>query len=215
MTNLILVGGGGFFLELSEYIQTDINTGNLESCHLAGFIDDDPGHCSDQFNYLGTIEDYTPQLRDQFLLAIGSVVHRYRLFHALKTKGAKFFTYIHPSAFIAATAKLGDGVVVCPFSTINAHAEVSNNTLVNVGCSVGHESIVGESCVLSPGSIINGAAKLGARSFMGTRSTVFPAVTVGEQSVIDTHSYAKSDVDSHSIVSLHAEYKVVKNRLLK
>ena len=214
MKNLIFVCGGGFFLELLEYITYDIKKNQLSNIKIKGFIDDNEGISYKNIDNLGSIGNYEPQINDVFIIALGSAVTRSKIYLELKNKGANFYTYVHSSAWVSPSADIGEGTIVCPFVIINANAKVANNVAINVHASVGHESSIGESCVLSPYSAINGCAILGAMSFMGTRTTIFPKIKVGMKCVVDTHSYVKFDAEDKSIISLRSEYKVIKNRLI-
>jgi len=214
MKNLIFVCAGGFFRELLEYVTYDIKNNFLENIKIKGVIDDSEGENYENIEHLGSIVDYTPKNNDIFIVALGSAVNRNNIYLALKKKGANFFTYVHSSAWVSPSSEIGEGVVICPFSIINANAKVADNVAINVHASVGHEANIGVSCVLSPYAAINGGASLGELSFMGTRTTVFPKVNVGKKCIVDTHSYVKIDAEDKSIISLRSEYKVVKNRLI-
>jgi len=213
MKNLILVGAGGFFLELYDYLQSDERA--MQKIRLKGVLDD-AAHCAQQLlPHLGAVADYDPQADDLFLITIGNVHHRKRCYELLKQKGANFYTYIHPSAIVAKSAELADGCIVAPYSVINAKAIVAANVAVNVHCSIGHESTIGFSSVLSPYAAVNGNAKVGDLCFLGTRSTIFPGKYLGDKGIVDSHSYVKSDAPEKSIVSLRGEYLVVHNRLMR
>lgn len=215
---LIIVGAGGMAQELHHYISEDLRSGQISDLCLKGVLDDSPDifYATSGISepYLGSIKDYLAAPNEVLLIAIGSAQARYRISKELSLKGAKFFTYIHPSCVVAPSAFVGEGAIVCPNSIINSGAVVGNQTLINVFCSVGHGAVIGESSVLSPYAALNGDAKIGARCFLGTRSTVFPKVTVGDNCVIDSHSFAKSDVPSSHLVSCRPNYVVIKNRLI-
>lgn len=213
MKNLILVGAGGFFLELYDYLQADAKA--LQQVHLKGVLDD-AAHCAQQLlPHLGAVADYEPQADDVFLITIGNVQHRKRCYDLLKQKDAVFYTYVHPTAIVARSAELAEGCIVAPYSVINAKASVAANVAVNVHCSIGHESTIGFSSVLSPFAAVNGNAKVGELCFLGTRSTIFPGKSLADKGIVDSHSYVKSDAPEKSIVSLRGEYLVVHNRLMR
>lgn len=213
MKNLIIVGAGGFFLELYDYLISDTNA--LGVLNLKGLLDDNKTTSQTLLPYLGVIADYEPQPEDVFLIAIGNALARNRIFEMLKDKGAHFFTYIHPTAIVSKTASIGEGCIIAPQAVINASAVLNDNVVVNVHCSVGHEAQVGSSSVLSPYSALNGCAKIGELCFLGTRATIFPGKIVGNKSIVDSHSYVKADVPPKSIVSIRGEYIVVQNRLMR
>jgi hypothetical protein len=214
MKNLVFVGGGGFFLELFEYIQTDIDNRVLDNVQISGFIDDTPDLRHDFCKYLGTIQQYQPKKYDTLLITIGNAHMREKIYEKFMDHACDFYTYIHSSAIISSTATIGKGCIICPFSIVNAFAIIEDNAVVNVHGSIGHKSKIGQSSVLSPYAIVNGNARLGKMSFMGTRATIFPRISVGNMVTIDSHSYAKSDTEDKMFVSSRSKYLAIKNRFI-
>lgn len=211
--NLIIVGAGGFFLELYDYFEQDIQFKN--SINIKGVLEDSDVCSQNILPHLGWISKYEPSPDDIFIIAIGSSIGRSKCYDLLKSKNVNFLTYIHPSAIISNTAVIGEGCIIAPYTIINSHSKLGCNVVVNVHSSVGHEATIGSHSVLSPYSALNGKASIGSLCFLGTRATVFPRVSLGNKSIVDSHSYVKSDVPEKSIVSLRGEYVVVHNRLMR
>ncbi|MGX5173697.1 acetyltransferase [Aliikangiella sp. IMCC44653] len=214
MINLIYVGAGGFFSEIYEYINHDINMGYLSGIEVIGVLDDRADLVNCDLKLLGTVDEHKVDPSCHYLITVGNPKFREIIFEKLSIKGARFFTYIHSSCYIAKTAKVEEGVVLCPFSIVNSNAKVGSNVAINVHCSVGHDSQVGRSSVLSPYCAVNGNSSVGNESFLGTRASIFPGVNIGKRTQIDAHSYAKCDVIDNSIVTVRGEYKVFKNKLI-
>lgn len=217
MYNIIIVGGGGFGLELTEYIKQDIESGSLKDISLKGFIDDqtDPYRRENiKIPYLGTISQYTPERHDRLLIAIGNPNVRRLVHERLSEKQSRFTTYIHSSVHVSETSVVKEGAIVCPYSIINSSTLVDEHSVVNVFCSIGHGAKIGKYSVLSPYSAVNGDASLGQQCFMGTRSTVYPRVSVGDNCTVDSHSYAKKNVENDYIVTTRSKYMVIKKRII-
>lgn len=213
MKDLIFVGAGGFLLEVREYFES--RKSREDDIRIKGFIDDNLGKGHAGLPHLGSINDYKIQDDDLFIITIGNVSHRSRMFELLRSKGANFYTLIHELAYVSPSAKVGEGSIISPYSIVNAHADVGNNVAINVHCSVGHESHIGNSSVLSPYAVMNGNSALGAMGFLGTRSTVFPGKRLGDKCTVDSHSIVKLDVDDGMIVTSKLDSVVIKNRLMR
>ena len=153
MKNLIFVCGGGFSLELQDYVSKDIDEGLLKNIRLKGILDDKPDIKSNGLEHLGEINNYNVLENDIFIICLGSTNSRKRIYKSLKLRGANFLTYIHSSAYVSKTSKISDSVIICPNSIINSFASINSNTVINVNSSIGHEVTVGSHCVLSPYSI--------------------------------------------------------------
>lgn len=218
MNDIIIVGAGGFGLELSEYIKQDIESGSLKNVSLKGFLDDQTEAYKREnikTPYLGTITEYQPERNDRLLIAIGNPYIRRIVHERLSVKKCRYMSYIHSSAYVSKTAVIKEGVIVCPYSIVNSSSVLDEYSLINVFCSIGHGARVGKYSVLSPYSAVNGDASLGCQCFMGTRATVFPKVSVGENCTIDSHSYAKKSVENDYIISNRSKYIVVKKRIIQ
>lgn len=215
MRNLIIVGAGGFAKELFGYIRQDISLGYLENIRVKGFLD----VSEESYNqmkidsvYLGSEINYLLEEDDVFLIAIGDVRLREKIVDNLENMKVNFFTYIHSSVFIDDTADIGRGVIICPFSMVNAQSKIGDYTLMNIHTSVAHDSIVGKNSVLSPYCTLNGNVQTGKNFFMGTRATVLPNVIVGNNCVIAAGTVVSKAMEDKAMAyyKLRASYVIKK-----
>lgn len=218
MKRLLIAGLGGMGRELYGYLLDDLAQGRLPAGLEIGGLDDAPAdrlHPEIRAIYRGRVSDYRFGEGEQVLLAVGEPQLRRQLTAVLRANGARFYTYVHASCFLSRTARLGEGVVVCPQSVVNADAWLGDHSLVNVCSSVGHDSRIGAYSVLSPFSAVSGAVVAGEALFMGTHSTLFPGVRVGDDCKLSAHSYIKTDVGDGYIVYNDSRNLEIENRMLK
>lgn len=213
----VLIGGGGFGLELYTYISHDIYSGKLPNHYTIGVLDDSPD-CElmtriPKANYLGRVQEFFPSEGDQALIAIGSVAGRKNVYKFALDRAIPLGTYIHHSAWVAPNATIGKGVIVCPNCVVSACAEVSDNVALNVFCGVGHGAKVGQHSVLGPYSVINGDTSLGEECLLGSRATLFPKVRLGKGCMVDAHTAVKASAGDFKIISVKGQYLVLDNRL--
>lgn len=57
---------------------------------------------------------------------------------------------IHPTAVVAESAQLGDGVSIGAHCTIDAGVVIGANTVIQSNCVIGYKTIIGEDCLLYP-----------------------------------------------------------------
>lgn len=211
---VIIVGAGGFAEEVIDYLRA------TSGVCISGIVDDYlrndvPTHVRG-VPFLGSLAAAMAQHPEaRFVVAAGKPAFREEVCEALLSQDRQLHTVIHPSALVASDASIGAGCIIAPYAIVNAGADLEIGSVLNVFCSVGHGASVGPYSVLSPYAAINGWAKVGRACFLGTRATVYPRVRVGDRCEIDTHSYAKADVDDRMIVTVRGEYRVLKNRLEK
>ena len=162
-----------------------------------GYIDDNPeallGLKSD-YPLLGSITDWQPQKDELYVCGIAAPQVKRRIISNLKSKGAVFTAVIHPTAIMAPTADIGEGVVLCPYSAVNDNAIIGDFVLVNMHSSVTHDAKVGAYSTLSYYCGINGKVTLGEEVFLGSHALIVPGVTVGDRAFLCAGSVVLGDI---------------------
>ncbi|WP_448189274.1 UDP-3-O-(3-hydroxymyristoyl)glucosamine N-acyltransferase [Azospirillum sp. sgz301742] len=80
---------------------------------------------------------------------------------------------IHPQAFVAPDAELGEGVSVGPFAYVGPKAVLGAGCIVMPHATIGAEAVIGKDCLFHPG------ARVGERVVMGERCIIHPNAAVG------------------------------------
>ena len=202
MRDLIVVGAGGFGREVLQYARDAAAAG--AALRVRGFLDDRPG-ALDGFGLdvgvLGPIAQYRPRSGEACVVALGDPAARHDVVARLRAAGAEFATLVHPRAYVAPSAALGEGTVVAPFACICPHARLGAHVAVNVSANVGHDAVVEDFAVLSPFSVLNGFAVLGAGGFLGTHATISVQRRVGAWSKASAGTVVFRDVEPGSLVA--------------
>jgi sugar O-acyltransferase (sialic acid O-acetyltransferase NeuD family) len=202
MDRVFVVGAGGFGRELMLYVQ-DLQ-GRGARFEIAGFLDDNPDALSGvgaAAPIVGSIDGHSPSSTERFAIGVGDPAVRRRIASTLSQRGAKYLTVVHPQAWVAPDAQLGEGCVLAPFTFVGPGASLGDQVLLNCFASVGHDADVEKFSVLSPYAVINGAAKLGQQVFLGTHATVVAGKKVGAYSKVSAGSVALRDVPAGALVS--------------
>lgn len=219
VVNLILVGGGGFALEIYSYIVDDLEKDNVVNIHIKGVLDNN-AICElcqrhSEVDYLGDIATYKAEEKDVFLIAVSNATGRRSISAQLKKMRLPLHSYVHSSAYVSPHAQLGQGIFIGPHCIVSAHAKISDNVALNVYCGVGHGSEIGPHSVMSPYSVINGDCALGEAVFLGSRVTLNPRVKIGGYTVIDAGCILREDIGECALVSQRVDQKVFDNRILR
>lgn len=196
MKDLIIVGAGGFGRELLQWCK-DINK-QKPTWNIRGFIDDNPNALNGyecDYSVIGSIKDWCPSDNEEFALAVAEPHLKEKIVRILKTRKAVFATIIHPTARICDFSKIGEGLVLYPYSGINVNTKIGNFvTLLSSG--IGHDCEVGDFCTISSYCDITGGVKLGKRVFIGSRSTVVPKRKIEDDVYIATGSIVVTNLKS-------------------
>ena len=79
---------------------------------------------------------------------------------------------IHPSAVIAPTATIGDGVSIGPLSVVADGVAIGARTLIGAGVTIGKGASLGEECVVYDRAAVYYGCKIGARVVLHSGSVV-------------------------------------------
>lgn len=168
-------GAGGHSREVADLIA---------ACghEIAGFVDDAGTGVHRPtdvrvYETLGAVE------HDAVTIAVGDCVARARIYEAI-AESSMMPGLHHPTAAVSTHASIGSGTQVMQNVVVNSCARVGDNVILNVGCFVAHDCVVGAHSHIAPGALLSGACRVGARCFIGAGAVLLPGVTVGEGAVV-------------------------------
>jgi sugar O-acyltransferase (sialic acid O-acetyltransferase NeuD family) len=174
----------------------------LQACgrEIEGFIDDDPEKSGEMFGLkiLGGAKRLI-ELADRrpvsVALGIGDNVARRAVASRCVTANAHLLTAVHPTATVAASAKIGQGVVIMPHAVVNADAVIKSGAIINTGAVVEHDCKVGSFAHLSPHAAIGGDVEIGDLSWLGIGVAVIPKLRVGIGSIVGAGATVVTDIE--------------------
>jgi sugar O-acyltransferase (sialic acid O-acetyltransferase NeuD family) len=197
---ILIVGAGGFGREVLQWAR-DAWPDHVG--RIAGFLSSDKHVLTGFDGYpemLGRPDDYRPAPGDYLLLAIGLPYVRRQVAESLLARGAAFLTLVHPTAIVAASARIGTGAILCPYSIASDSCHVSRFTIMNYHTSLGHDASAGDFAVLSPYATLGGNAHVEEDVFLGLHASIGPGNTVGARSKVSANSCVLASAPADSII---------------
>ena len=200
MSEYILIGSGGFALEVAEYLKDrDLQLSALDrSAVVSDVVSTTYSRLDDLCSILGyapkfhrTPDTVKTRSEKKVLICLGSPEDRHRNFIELKRLEFTFGTLVHKSAWVAKSARIDEGAIICPFAFIGVMAWVGANSVINTRATVGHDVSVGMSAVLSPHCNMNGASKCGRVSFFGAGAVLDPSAAIGDYTKVASGAVVK------------------------
>lgn len=191
MKQLIILGAGGFARELYYFAQESLGYG--VDWDIKGFLDGDVKLPDEEYlklpaPVLGDIYDYAIEDNDVFVCGVGMPEVRKIFIEAISKRGGTFANVIHKTAIIQKSARLGVGIVVLPWSTINANAIVGDHLLITLRSTISHDCTVGNNvCIMGDVSIC-GYVDIKDDSFMAVGSTALPHSKIGKNAYVGVAS---------------------------
>jgi sugar O-acyltransferase (sialic acid O-acetyltransferase NeuD family) len=102
---------------------------------------------------------------------------------------------VHPSVrYDAGTCVFEPGSIVCAGNIATVHVTVRRWAMVNLACTLGHESEVGAGTVLNPGINLSGGVTLEEGVLLGTGAKVLQYLRVGRGATVGAGAVVTKDV---------------------
>ncbi|MCX7548872.1 acetyltransferase [Xanthomarina sp. F1114] len=212
MENIIIVGCGSHAAELTDYIDYINKHSPTPKFNVKGLIDNTKSHYDHyayQYEFLGTIDDHIVNPNMSYIMGIGNLEIRTKVFQEYKVKGAKFIGVIHPTALISKSAIIGEGTVISHNVSIGPKAEIGACNVINSRCTIGHDSKIGDNNFLSPQVVLGGFSKIGDNNLLGTNACLIPEIEVGNNNKIMAGMAVTNNVKDDETVFFRFKEKLV------
>ena len=79
---------------------------------------------------------------------------------------------VHPTAFVAESARIGEGASIGPQCTVEDGAVIGANTVIQSNCSIGYKTVIGENCLLYPLVSTREFTEIGSRVIIHNGSVI-------------------------------------------
>jgi sugar O-acyltransferase (sialic acid O-acetyltransferase NeuD family) len=188
---LFIYGAGGLGREILSMVQA------LDEWEVKGFFDD--GNDSETIKgirVLGGIKATKDLDADSHIVfAVGDPVAKKSLISRIK-KPFLTPTLIHPSAVIQDTTSvnIGPGCLICAGVRITCDIRIGGHVLLNLNCTVGHDTSIGSFSSIMPGVNIAGEVTIGECVLLGSGCNIRNRVNVANTSRVGMGAVVLQDV---------------------
>ncbi len=175
-------------------------------CHVfKGFIDNDPQRQGTVFCGLPVFGGFEmlDRLIDQGYVFVntitGSTLARYETSRAVLAHGGRLVNFIHPTA--GRPDRIGTGNYIQEHVLMQAGVSIGDNSAINYGAVISHETRLGSSTFLAPRVSIAGEVIIGDGVLIGTNATLLPRITVGNWATIGAGAVVLKEVPPYAVVA--------------
>lgn len=204
MKKLVLYGDTGFTGMVAEYIH-----GDSPDQVVAFTVDHEFRKGRDTFENRPLIafeeiaHQYPPESHEILITLSAAVKKKHynaQVMEKARTMGYRLYTFVHSSAFVAPSAKLGENVLIFPYAIVETRAIVHNGVFVRSGAYISHETEVGAYSYLAPRATFSGRVKTGPHCFFGTNSTIRDRLIIGRDVVVGAGAVVLQDLEDEAIL---------------
>lgn len=204
MKRIAIVGAGGFAREVAWLIR-DLNRVGPQFQFL-GFLLSDLSYLSEtdsraevlgDFNWLGG------NRVDALAMGIGTPHVKLKLAAELEQRFPRLEwpSLVHPTVqFDRDSTKVERGVVLCAGSVGTVNLEFREFSMVNLLCTMGHESVIGRGAVLNPTVNISGGVTVGGGVLIGTGAQILHYLNIGDNATVGAGAVVTKNVEPGTTV---------------
>jgi sugar O-acyltransferase (sialic acid O-acetyltransferase NeuD family) len=181
MKTLAIIGAGHLGQQIAHFAITD---GHFEKVI---FFDDYTSEAEVNGIKVGgktnsIVDSFNNKMFDEIIIGIGyNHMESRKEFFQKFYKHIPFANIIHSSNLIDESVSFGVGNILYPGSVIDAKVEIKDNILINIGCSIAHDTIIHSHCFISPRVALAGFIEIGERSILGINSTIIDNIKIAAQ----------------------------------
>ena len=138
-----------------------------------------------------------------FAIAIGGIYRgkdRLHLQEMLISEGLQPVNLIHPTAYQATTARLGQGNQILAKAVVCAEVQTGDQCIINTGATLDHESRIGHGVHICPGAHVLGDVTIKDYATIGAGAVILPHLQIGQSAVVGAGSVILHDVPDNAIV---------------
>ncbi|HID28455.1 MAG TPA: acetyltransferase [Desulfobacterales bacterium] len=197
MKPIAIFGAGGFGLEVAMLIE-QINE-VAPQWDIIGFFDDGvpEGEVINDYTVLGgmqSLNDWSSDL--SLVLALGIPKTKKSVFEKIRNPKVDFPVLIHPSVILGNKKyiKIGEGCIICAGTIITTNISIGKHVILNVACTVGHETEIGDFSSFMPTCNISGEVTIGESTFWGTGAKIINQTTVGDNVIVGAGAVVVKDI---------------------
>lgn len=97
---------------------------------------------------------------------------RTKILEDLHIPSDKFFNFIHPTALVCRSVKMGYGNVILANCIINSNTIIGNFNTFNSGTLIGHDNILGNNNFFAAQVTVGSLTEIGDQNFIGLNSAI-------------------------------------------
>lgn len=200
---MVIAGAKGFAKEVLEVIIQDFDSDQIV------FYDDIsknlPELIYNKFPVIRNkqdLKDYLNNSDNRFVLGLGNPELREKMNSLFENFGG---INIGPHSSRSIIGSFGNNIsrsaqIMCNCVITNS-VQIEKGTLINLSCTIGHDTTIGEYSEICPNSSISGNVKIGSKVYVGTGAVILPGLKIGDSAIIGAGAVVTKDVPDHTTVA--------------
>ena len=186
MKDIAIYGAGGFGREVKMLIDQINKVDN--KYNFIGYFDDGYkiGQKINGYPVLGGINELNNFSSDlQLVFSLASPKVKEKLLMSISKRNITYPILIHPNCLIGDdNVTIGEGSIICAGNIITVDIVIGTHVILNLGCTVGHDTGIGDYSSFMPNVSISGEVNIGKGVYCGTGVKIINQLQIGEYTTI-------------------------------
>lgn len=193
---LVIFGAGGFAREVA-WLVADINRSLTadEGWNISGFVEHSDERVGQFLNGIPIISSADIRGDMCAVVAIGAPGIKEKAVNQARGLGLQFATLIHPSVQMDGTTfRIGEGSIICAGNVLTVNITIGNHVIVNLDCTIGHDSIIEDFVTISPGCHLSGHTTIRRGAYIGTGAVTVERHEIGAAAIVGAGAVVVKDI---------------------
>jgi sugar O-acyltransferase (sialic acid O-acetyltransferase NeuD family) len=200
-----IVGAGGFGREVEPIVSQMLTDSDSALTSEVVFVAEGVNERSVNGRRCLNVDEFLGLPGSKFFnVAFSDSTNRMRLSRALKAAGATPFTIHAANSVQMEHSSIGEGAILCPFTTVTVNATIGRFFHLNIYSYVAHDCIVGDFVTFAPNVCCNGRVTIEDHVYVGTGAVIRPGdarnLRIGEGAVVGMGAVVTRDVEPYTTV---------------
>ncbi len=180
MTQLAIVGAGGFGRETRDLIET------IDGYELVGFLDDNAAlhdRTVGGATVLGPPEWLHQHPEVRAVITVGNPERfdaRAKIAQRLGLEADRYATLIHPAANVHRSVEVGHGTVIHAGCVLTADLSVGSHVVMMPNVVLTHDVRIGDFVTFGAGALVAGYVTIGDGAYIGSGAGIRERLTIGD-----------------------------------
>lgn len=207
-TKIVIIGGKGTPVNIAEQIYDAQHRFGM-NVEMLGFAFDDESFGSEINGFPIVCKTFEAKSKFEKQEDVKFIFNLYRsdkireraaLLESYQIPEDKFYTFIHPSAYVAKSAQIGYGCAIQAHCVVNSNVVIGNHNTFNSACLVGHDTHIGNNNFFAAHTVIGSGLNIKNYVFTGLNASLKNLITIEDGALIGMSSNAVHSIDENEIV---------------
>lgn len=195
MKDLVIIGAGGLGREVAALVER-INQ-RMPTWNILGFLDESKpiGEQVDGYPVLGNLKWLNDNPTVFTVCGVGTGNTRRKIVERINERSSNVATLIDPSVLITGNCSIGEGSIICAGSILTTNIKIGKHVIINLSCTIGHDTILHDFCTAHPGVNISGKVTADECVDFGTGTKVIQGKHICENVILGAGSVVVKDIE--------------------